>query len=74
MRIELRLYGVFRRNRFAEQARELAPGTLVQAVVQSLQLPDHLLGIVLINGVHGRLEDELRDGDVLSLLPIVDGG
>lgn len=74
MQIQLRLYGAFRRHRFAEQYCQLPPGTRVRAVVESLQLPDHLLGIILINGLHAGLDDGLEDGDILSLLPMVDGG
>lgn len=74
MQIQLCLYGAFRHTRFAEQYRQLPAGTRVREVVDSLQLPDHLLGIILINGLHAGLDDLLADGDILSLLPMVDGG
>lgn len=74
MQIRLCLYGVFRRNRSAETLRELPAGTRVAAVVESLELPDHLLGIILVNGLHAGLETVLQEGDSLSLLPMVDGG
>lgn len=74
MQIQICLHGAFRRQRFAEQFRQLPPETRVREVVESLQLPDHLLGIILINGVHAGLDDLLKDGDILSLLPMVDGG
>lgn len=74
MQIRLCLFGAFRHNRFAETVRELPADTPVADVVESLSLPDHLLGIVLINGVHASLGTKLQEGDCLSLLPIVDGG
>jgi sulfur carrier protein ThiS len=74
MQIRLCLYGVFRHNRSAEALRELPAGTRVAAVVESLALPDHLLGIILVNGLHAGLETVLQEGDCLSLLPMVDGG
>lgn len=74
MLIRLCLFGAFRQNRFTETQRELPADTRVADVVESLALPDHLLGIVLINGVHARLETILQEGDCLSLLPMVDGG
>lgn len=74
MQIRICLYGVFRQNRFTETLRELPANTPVAVVVESLALPDHLLGIVLVNGVHASLETLLQDGDCLSLLPMVDGG
>ncbi len=74
MQIRICLYGVFRQNRFTETLREFPAHTPVAVVVGSLALPDHLLGIVLVNGVHASLETLLQDGDCLSLLPMVDGG
>lgn len=74
MQICICLYGVFRRDRFNEAHRELPTATRVREVVASLALPDHLLGIILVNGVHAGLDDVLQEGDVLSLLPMVDGG
>ena len=74
MQIRICLYGVFRQNRFTETLRELPASTPVAVVVESLALPDHLLGIVLVNGVHASLETLLQEGDCLSLLPMVDGG
>lgn len=74
MQIRLCLYGVFRHNRFTETLRELPAGSRVAVVVESLALPDHLLGIILVNGLHAGLETVLQEGDCLSLLPMVDGG
>lgn len=74
MQIRLCLFGAFRHNRFTETLREMPADTRVADVVASLALPDHLLGIVLINGVHAGLETQLQEGDCLSLLPMVDGG
>lgn len=74
MQIRISLYGVFRHNRFTETLRILPVGTPVAEVVESLALPDHLLGIILVNGVHASLETLLQEGDCLSLLPMVDGG
>lgn len=74
MRIEVRLYGVFRIDRFKAEVRDYPPGTTARAVVEQLQLPTRLLGTVLIKGVHASLDDQLTDGDVLSLLPILGGG
>jgi molybdopterin converting factor small subunit len=74
VKIEVRLHGVFRMDRFKEELRDHPPGTTARAVVEQLQLPTRLLGTVLIKGVHASLDDQLSDGDVLSLLPILGGG
>lgn len=74
MHVRIKLYGVFRIDRFKEEVRDYPAGTPVRAVVEELRLPEQLLGIVLINGVHAGLDDALQDGDALSLLPILGGG
>lgn len=74
MKINIKLIGVFRSGRFKEQNRYYSVGTRVQDVVKDLMLPQKHLGIVLINGVHARVDDMLSDGDSLSLLPILGGG
>ena len=74
MQIRVRLIGAFRIERFKEEIREVASETRVQQIVDELQISNRILGIVLINGVHARVEDVLQDGDTLSLLPILGGG
>jgi molybdopterin synthase sulfur carrier subunit len=74
VKIRVRLFGVFRIGRFKEEVRDYPAGTSVRAVVEQLQLPTQLLGTVLIEGVHASLDDQLTDGAVLTLLPILGGG
>lgn len=74
IKIEIRLFGVFRIGRFEQAAREYPAGTTVDAVVKDLGLPERLLGIVVINDRHATVADQLRDGDCLTLLPLLDGG
>lgn len=74
MQITVKLVGAFQDGRFREDVRCYSDGTSVQQVVDTLQLPQQILGIVLINGVHADFEDVLSEGDRLTLLPILDGG
>jgi molybdopterin converting factor small subunit len=74
MNITIRLYGVFRKGRFTEEVRTCAPATRAREVVEQLQLPPQLLGIVVINDLHAQLDDTLHDGDTLALFPLLDGG
>jgi hypothetical protein len=74
MEIKVRLHGVFRIGRFKEEVREYPSGTTARAVVEQLQIPARLVGTVLIGGVHAGIEDQLPDGAVLSILPILGGG
>ncbi len=74
MQVTIKLFGAFRIGRFKEEDREYPSGTKVQEIVEELNLPDHILGIVIINGEHSRVDYVLHDGDALSLLPILGGG
>ncbi len=74
MTLTIKLYGVFRIDRFKEKALEFAAGACVDEVVEQLQLNRQLLGIILINDQHTDLDAILTDGDVLALLPILEGG
>lgn len=74
MRVTVRLHGLFRTGRFKEDVRELAPGGTARALAELLQIPVRLVGIVLIGGAHARLDDPLTEGDVVSLLPHMEGG
>lgn len=46
----------------------------MQDLIEKFAISEDLLGIILINEVHGRAEDRLADGDVVALLPILEGG
>ena len=74
MQIKVKLVGAFRIGRFKEQVCEYPDGTTAQDVIASLQLPEQILGIVLINGIHSEFKESLHDGDHLVLLPVLDGG
>jgi len=74
MRVTVKLFATFRIGRFKVEERELPDRTLCRQVVADLNLTDDEIGIVMINGRHGMLDQELQPGDVLSLFPLVGGG
>ena len=74
IKINVKLVGMFRIGRFKEKLLEYPSGTRVFDIVDDLQLPKDVLGIILINGVHAGEQDSLKEGDALSLLPMLDGG
>ena len=74
MQITVSLHGIFRIDRFKNEIREYPDGSNVQKVIDELQIPVRLLGIILINGTHAKADDSLHDGDTLMLLPLLEGG
>ena len=74
MQVKVRLVGAFQLGRFKEQLCRYPIGTSVQDVVDQLELPKQILGIVLINGIHAGFETILQEGDSLTVMPILEGG
>ncbi|PLX96676.1 MAG: molybdopterin synthase sulfur carrier subunit [Desulfuromonas sp.] len=74
MEITVELIGVLRRGRFEAEQRCYRSPFPVSQLVEELDLPQPLLGIILINGLHATLDARLSDGDRVTLLPLLDGG
>ena len=74
MKITVKLYAVLRIGRFREKELDYPFGSNVGDVVNGLHLPSEHIDILLVNGRHVGRDFLLQDGDVLSLLPMVEGG
>ena len=74
MKIKLKLFASFRIGRFKEAVREYPEGVTVDEIVKQLGIDKPSLGMILLNSRHARTVDELQDGDVLSLIPLLGGG
>ncbi len=72
--IRVKLAGIFRIDRFRENLILYPTNVTVRELVADLQLPEHLLGIVVVNDVHVGTDFVLGDGDTLALFPLLDGG
>jgi molybdopterin converting factor small subunit len=74
MNITVKLFASFRTGRFDVETADYPNGTTVAAVAERLQLPIAVLGIMICNHRHVKLDYELVDGDVLALFPLLGGG
>ena len=74
MKITVKLFAVLRIGRFTEKELDVPFGSTVGDVVMGLDLPPEHVDILLVNGRHVDREYLLQDGDLLSLLPMVEGG
>ena len=61
-------------GRFQEKRISYPDASTVDDVVRDLKLPAEHVDILLINGVHVSPYRALKEGDVLSVLPMVEGG
>ena len=79
MEIEVKLFATLRdylpkgSGRFSCKM-DVNVSTRVQEVLSRLKIPEEMPKIILINGVHGKKEQILKEGDVLSIFPPVAGG
>jgi molybdopterin synthase sulfur carrier subunit len=74
MNVTLKLFATFRTGRFTIETREYVQGKTVRGVIEDLSLPEDDIGATLINGIHVEEDCELKDGDTLSIFPLVGGG
>jgi sulfur-carrier protein len=52
----------------------MAPGETVQDLITGLGIPENTVKLIFINGVHGKKNTILKDGDRVGLFPPVGGG
>ena len=79
MKVVVKLFANFREYLPAGSEKysctlELEEGTTVGQVLERLKIPESVPLIPLVNGIHGKTEDPLQPGDVLSVFPPVAGG
>ena len=72
--IEVRLFATFRDGR--EKIYHLPPEEhhTGEDIVRYLGIENDEVAIFLINGLHSKLPDAVKDGDVIALFPPVGGG
>lgn len=76
MKITVKLFATFRIGRFNQAEREYPDGVTCLVVIEDLGIEEEKLRTVLVF-VNGRYADRgqiLKEGDTLSLLPLVGGG
>jgi molybdopterin converting factor small subunit len=79
MEIEVKLFATLRdylpkgSERFSCKM-EIESQTRIQDILMRLKIPEEMPKIILVNGVHGKREQILKEGDVLSVFPPVAGG
>lgn len=74
MHITVKLFATFRTGRFKEAQKEYPEGTVCASIIAELGLSEGEIGIIMVNGRHGAPDQALRQGDTLSLFPLVGGG
>jgi molybdopterin converting factor small subunit len=79
MEIEVKLFATLRdylpegSSRFSCKMK-IDGHTRIEDVMSTLKIPEEMPKIILVNGIHGKKDQVLKDGDVLSVFPPVAGG
>jgi len=79
MRIEINLYASLAPYAPAGEGRgprflEVEPGVTIREILKRLGVPLDSVKMVFLNGVHGTVEEVLKEGDRVGVFPPVAGG
>ena len=79
MKIEVKLFATLRdylpegSGRFS-CSMEMEGQARVKDILERLKIPEEIPKIILVNGIHGKIDQILKEGDVVSIFPPVAGG
>jgi len=74
MNVEVRLFASFRDGKWKKKTISYKEGTKIKDIINSLNIDEEKLGIVMVNGSYRKSDTPLKEGDVLSIFPPVAGG
>jgi len=74
MRVTVKLFAMFRNQRFKVAEFDVPEGTTCRQIVAQIGLTEEELGVVMVNGRHAPVDRVMAAGDTLSLFPLVGGG
>jgi sulfur-carrier protein len=74
MIVTVKLFATYRVGRFKIEERDYPAGTTCAGIAAAVGLEPAGIGIILVNGRHAEADQQLQDGDVLALFPLVGGG
>ncbi|HCD09851.1 MAG: ThiamineS protein [Caldanaerobacter subterraneus] len=72
--IKVKLFATFREGRQKEVNFDYFEGITGRFIINKLNIKEKDVAMFLVNGLDGKLDDPLSDGDVISLFPPVGGG
>ncbi len=74
MEVEVRLFATLREGRPGRQKLEVPEGSTVADILRQLGIDAREAPILLLNGQTARGDSPLKDGDTVSLFPLIAGG
>lgn len=74
MQIKVRLFATLRNGRGKELMMNFDDNTSPHEIFDQLGIDKSEVAILLVNGMDGKFEQQLKDGDTVSIFPPVGGG
>lgn len=74
MKITVKLFATLRDFGPKIQEMSVSENSTIEKAVKSLNLPEEIPLLTIVNGVHTDPKEKLKEGDVLALFPPVGGG
>ena len=72
--MKVKLFASLRVGRFTEKEWDYAEGMTVGRILEELTIDRKDVGIVLANSRHVQMDYKLKEGDTLSIFPLIGGG
>jgi molybdopterin synthase sulfur carrier subunit len=72
--IKVKLFASFRNGRFNEKDWNYVEGITVGRILEKLNINEKDVGVVLVNSRHRETDHKLKEGDTLSVFPLLGGG
>ncbi|CCJ34543.1 MoaD/ThiS family protein [Caloramator australicus] len=72
--IKVKLFATFREGRQKEVIFNYFEGINGRYILDKLDIKEEDIAIYLVNGLDGKIDNPLNDGDTISLFPPVGGG
>ena len=72
--IKVKLFASFRDGRFNEKDWDYVEGITVSRILEKLNINKKDAGVVLVNSRHREMDYKLKEGDTLSVFPLLGGG
>jgi len=72
--IRVKLFASFRNGRFNEKDWDYVEGVTVSRILGKLNINTKDVGVLLVNSHHREPDYKLKEGDTLSVFPLLGGG
>lgn len=74
MKIQVKTFATLKKYEPEDSELELPGGATVGDIVEALGIPYQEVRLAFVNSIHAKMDQQVSDGDKVSLFPAVGGG